>query len=221
MSKIKIALTKGRSEQGTIQLLEEIGINCDFLRNKKRKLVFESPYDDYEFILVKAVDVLTYVQQGVADIGIVGSDVIYEDERDHYEMLDLEIGKCHFCVASTPNYEENDYRRKIIATKYPRTAARYFREKGEDIEIIKIEGSVEIAPILGLADAIVDIVETGDTLRENGLIVFEEMMPISTRLIVNQVSLKRKKQAVCQLVDKLEEHIQQKKVSATNENRSS
>ena len=162
MSKIKIALTKGRIEQGTIQLLEEIGINCDFLRNKKRKLVFESPYDDYEFILVKAVDVLTYVQQGVADIGIVGSDVIYEDERDHYEMLDLEIGKCHFCVASTPNYEENDYRRKIIATKYPRTAARYFREKGEDIEIIKIEGSVEITPIFKLDDAIVDTIETGD-----------------------------------------------------------
>lgn len=212
MSKLKIALTKGRIEQTTIDLLEEVGINCDFLRNKKRKLVFESPYDDYEFILVKAVDVLTYVQQGVADIGIVGSDVLYEDENQHYEMLDLEIGKCQFCVASTPNYETTDYRRKIIATKYPNTAARYFQEKGEDIEIIKIEGSVEIAPLLGLADAIVDIVETGDTLRENGLIIFEEMMPISTRLIVNRVSLKRNKQAVCQLVDQLEAHIQQKKV---------
>lgn len=214
MSKLKIALTKGRIEQKTIDLLEEVGINCDFLRNKKRKLVFESPYDDYEFILVKAVDVLTYVQQGVADIGIVGSDVLYEDENEHYEMLDLEIGKCQFCVASTPSYETSDYRRKIIATKYPNTAARYFQEKGEDIEIIKIEGSVEIAPLLGLADAIVDIVETGDTLRENGLIIFEEMMPISTRLIVNRVSLKRNKQAVCQLVDQLEAHIQQKKVGA-------
>ncbi|MBP1044329.1 ATP phosphoribosyltransferase [Vagococcus sp. BWB3-3] len=212
MPKLKIALTKGRIEQKTIDLLEEIGINCDFLRHKKRKLVFESPYDDYEFILVKAVDVLTYVQQGVADIGIVGSDVLYEDENEHYEMLDLEIGKCQFCVASTPSYETTDYRRKIIATKYPNTAARYFQEKGEDIEIIKIEGSVEIAPLLGLADAIVDIVETGDTLRENGLIIFEEMMPISTRLIVNRVSLKRNKQAVCQLVDQLEAHIQQKKV---------
>lgn len=211
MNKLKIALTKGRIERQTIDLLEEVGINCEFLRNKKRKLVFESPYDDYEFILVKAVDVLTYVQQGVADIGIVGSDVLYEDENEHYEMLDLEIGKCQFCVASTPSYETQDYRRKIIATKYPNTAARYFQEKGEDIEIIKIEGSVEIAPLLGLADAIVDIVETGDTLRENGLIIFEEMMPISTRLIVNRVSLKRNKQAVCQLVDQLEGHIQQKK----------
>ncbi|WP_314064786.1 ATP phosphoribosyltransferase [uncultured Vagococcus sp.] len=211
MSKLKIALTKGRIEQQTIDLLEEVGINCEFLRNKKRKLVFESPYDDYEFILVKAVDVLTYVQQGVADIGIVGSDVLYEDENEHYEMLDLEIGKCQFCVASILSYETQDYRRKIIATKYPNTAARYFQEKGEDIEIIKIEGSVEIAPLLGLADAIVDIVETGDTLRENGLIIFEEMMPISTRLIVNRVSLKRNKQAVCQLVDQLEGHIQQKK----------
>ncbi|MHC5268360.1 ATP phosphoribosyltransferase [Enterococcus sp. LJL98] len=215
MSKLKIALTKGRIEASTIQLLEEVGIRCDFLRNKKRKLVFESPYDDYEFILVKAVDVLTYVQQGVADIGIVGSDVLNEDERDHYEMLDLEIGRCEFCVASTPDYAIDDYRRKIIATKYPRTAAKYFQEKGEDIEMIQIEGSVEIAPLLGLADAIVDIVETGDTLKENGLIVFEKMMPISTRLIVNPASLKRKKQAICQLVDQLETHIQQKKVGVS------
>ena len=204
-------MTKGRIEQSTIQLLEEIGINCDFLKNKKRKLVFQSPYNDYEFILVKAVDVLTYVQQGVADIGIVGSDVLYEDEREHYEMLDLEIGKCQFCVASTPSYNPDDYRRKIVATKYPKTAAHYFQEKGEDIEIIKIEGSVEIAPVLGLADAIVDIVETGDTLRENGLVVFEEMSPISTRLIVNPASLKRKKSEVCQLVDRLAEHIEQKR----------
>lgn len=211
MAKLNIALTKGRIEQSTIQLLEEIGINCDFLKNKKRKLVFQSPYNDYEFILVKAVDVLTYVQQGVADIGIVGSDVLYEDEREHYEMLDLEIGKCQFCVASTPSYNPDDYRRKIVATKYPKTAAHYFQEKGEDIEIIKIEGSVEIAPVLGLADAIVDIVETGDTLRENGLVVFEEMSPISTRLIVNPASLKRKKSEVCQLVDRLAEHIEQKR----------
>ena len=211
MAKVKSALTKGRIEQSTIQLLEEIGINCDFLRNKKRKLVFQSPYDDYEFILVKAVDVLTYVQQGVADIGIVGSDVLYEDEREPYEMLDLEIGRCQFCIASTPDYDPFDYRRKIVATKYPRTAARYFQEKGEDIEIIKIEGSVEIAPLLGLADAIVDIVETGDTLRENGLVIFEKMMPISTRLIVNPASLKRKKGEVCQLVDQLAAHIARKK----------
>ncbi|MEG0294413.1 MULTISPECIES: ATP phosphoribosyltransferase [Enterococcus] len=215
VAKLKIALTKGRIEQSTIQLFEEIGINCDFLRNKKRKLVFESPYDDYEFILVKAVDVLTYVQQGVADIGIVGSDVLYEDEREQYEMLDLQIGKCKFCIASTPDYDPFDYRRKIVATKYPRTAAHYFQAKGEDIEIIKIEGSVEIAPLLGLADAIVDIVETGDTLRENGLVIFEEMLPISTRLIVNPASLKRKKREVCQLVDKLAAHIQTKEEAVT------
>ena len=214
MSKIKIALTKGRLEKQTVELFEAIGINCDFLHQKKRKLVFTSPYDNYEFILVKAVDVLTYVQQGVADIGIVGSDVLYEDERQHYEMLDLEIGSCQFCVASTPNYATKDYRRKIIATKYPQTAARYFQAKGEDIEIIKIEGSVEIAPLLGLADAIVDIVETGDTLRENGLVIFEEMMPVSARLIVNQVSLKQNKADVCQLVDQLEAYIQAKKVGS-------
>ena len=211
MTQLKIALTKGRLERQTLELFEAIGINCDFMRDKKRKLVFTSPDDRFEFILVKAVDVLTYVQQGVADIGIVGSDVINEDEREHYEMLDLEIGRCQFCLASTPNYEASDYRRKIIATKYPRTAARYFQGKGEDIEIIKIEGSVEIAPILGLADAIIDIVETGETLRENGLIIFEEMMPISARLIVNRVSLKQKKTAVCQLVDQLETHIQGQK----------
>lgn len=211
MTKLKIALTKGRIEKQTIELLEEIGINCDFLKNKKRKLVFESPYDDYEFILVKAVDVLTYVQHGVADIGIVGSDVLYEDERTHYEMLDLDIGKCQFCVASIPSFNPTDYRRKIIATKYPNTAAKFYRQKGEDIEVIKIEGSVEIAPILGLADAIVDIVETGDTLRENGLVVFEEMESISTRLIVNRASLKQNKQAVCELVDRLEACVEERK----------
>lgn len=211
MSKLTIALTKGRIEKSTVALLEKIGINCDFLQNKNRKLVFTSPDGKYQFILVKAVDVLTYVQQGVADIGIVGSDVIHEDGGEHYEMLDLKIGQCRFCVASQPSYDPTDYRRKIIATKYPRTAARYFQAKGEDIEIIKIEGSVEIAPLLGLADAIVDIVETGDTLRENGLIIFEEMDAISTRLIVNQVSLKRKKQAVCQLVDQLDAYINEEK----------
>ena len=211
MTKLKIALTKGRIEKETIKLLEETGINCNFLKNKNRKLVFDSPYDDYEFILVKAVDVLTYVTHGVADIGVVGSDVIEEDESVHYEMLDLNIGRCQFCVASIPEFEPENYRRKIIATKYPNTAAQYYREKGEDIEIIKIEGSVEIAPILGLADAIVDIVETGDTLRENGLIVFEEMMPISTRLIVNKASLKQKKEAICDLVDQLEITIENRK----------
>ncbi|MFX3625254.1 MAG: ATP phosphoribosyltransferase [Ectobacillus sp.] len=204
MRNIQIALTKGRLEKQVIPMLERVGIDCSELKEKGRKLVFQSKGSNISFILVKAVDVLTYVEHGVADIGIVGKDVLMENEKELYEMVDLGIGKCKFCVASVPEYNPNGYKKKTIATKYANVASAYFRQKGEDVEIIKIEGSVEIAPLLGLADAIVDIVETGATLRENGLIVFEEICDISARLIANKASLKMKKDEMFSIINQIE-----------------
>ena len=208
VTNLTIALTKGRLEKSTITLFEQAGIDLSFMKDKQRKLIFTSPDGTLTFLLVKAADVTTYVRHGVADLGIVGKDVLYEHPFGYYEMLDLGIGKCKFSVASTKDYQPNDYKRKRIATKYPTVASDHFRKKGEDIELIKIEGSVEIAPVLGLADAIVDIVETGTTLKENGLEIYEDICPISARIIVNKAMLKRKRQAIFQLFKQLESVIE-------------
>lgn len=208
---LTIALTKGRLEKQTLALFQEAGIDVSFMEEKKRKLIFHSPNGDFNFLLVKAADVTTYVRHGVADIGVVGKDVLIEHPYGYYEMLDLNIGVCKFSVASTLDYDPDDYKRKVIATKYPTVASRHFSEKGEDVEIIKIEGSVEIAPVLGLADAIVDIVETGNTLRENGLQVFEDICRVSARLIVNKAALKRNRTQIFELMDTLEPVIQGRK----------
>ncbi|OJG97257.1 ATP phosphoribosyltransferase [Enterococcus termitis] len=196
-------MTKGRLEKQTLTLFKQAGIDTSFMEDKQRKLIFDSPDQRFTFLLVKAADVTTYVRRGVADVGIVGKDVLMENPYGYYEMLDLAIGKCKFSVASTPNYQPDDYKRKRIATKYPTVASEHFRAKGEDVEIIKIEGSVEIAPVLGLADAIVDIVETGTTLKENGLAVFEDICSVSARVIVNKAKLKRKRQAIFRLFTEL------------------
>jgi ATP phosphoribosyltransferase len=204
LSRIKIALTKGRLEKFAIGIFENIGIDCTELKDKGRKLIFHSNNSDIDFVLVKATDVLTYVEQGAVDIGIVGKDTLLEYNKDFYEVADLNVGKCKFAVASLPEtnlYE--GYNRKKIATKYPHVASTYFRKKGIDVEIIKIEGSVELAPILHLADAIVDIVETGDTLRENGLVVKEEICDISARMIVNIASMKMKQEEIGDIIKKL------------------
>ncbi|MFD2306551.1 ATP phosphoribosyltransferase [Enterococcus termitis] len=203
MTELTIALTKGRLEKQTLTLFKQAGIDTSFMEDKQRKLIFDSPDQRFTFLLVKAADVTTYVRRGVADVGIVGKDVLMENPYGYYEMLDLAIGKCKFSVASTPNYQPDDYKRKRIATKYPTVASEHFRAKGEDVEIIKIEGSVEIAPVLGLADAIVDIVETGTTLKENGLAVFEDICSVSARVIVNKAKLKRKRQAIFRLFTEL------------------
>jgi ATP phosphoribosyltransferase len=203
MTELTIALTKGRLEKQTLALFKQAGIDISFMEDKQRKLIFDSPDQRFTFLLVKAADVTTYVRRGVADVGIVGKDVLMENPYGYYEMLDLAIGKCKFSVASTPNYQPDDYKRKRIATKYPTVASEHFRAKGEDVEIIKIEGSVEIAPVLGLADAIVDIVETGTTLKENGLAVFEDICSVSARVIVNKAKLKRKRQAIFRLFTEL------------------
>nr|WP_242700602.1 ATP phosphoribosyltransferase [Enterococcus sp. DIV0212c] len=201
-------MTKGRLEKQTLALFEQAGIDVSFMHEKQRKLIFKSPDQRFTFLLVKAADVTTYVRHGVADLGIVGKDVLIEQPLGYYEMLDLKIGLCKFSVASTKDYQPDDYKRKRIATKYPTIASEHFRKKGEDVEIIKIEGSVEIAPVLGLADAIVDIVETGTTLKENGLKIFEDICPISARVIVNKAMLKRKRQEILRLFDELESVIE-------------
>lgn len=204
MSKqITIALTKGRIEKDSIKLLEKAGFDLTFMADKGRNLIFESPDKKFRFLLVKAPDVTTFVRHGVADLGIVGKDVLMEHPSGYLEMLDLNLGLCKFSLASTEEYNPGDHKRKRIATKYPTVATDFFKKKGEDVEIISIQGSVEIAPVIGLADAIVDIVETGNTLVANGLKVYEDICRISTRLIVNKAALKNNPE-IMPFIQKLE-----------------
>jgi ATP phosphoribosyltransferase len=189
---VRIALTKGRLEKDTMALLRKSGIDTSAVDNKGRKLILPVG-EDFEIVLAKSPDVLTYVEHGVCDIGIVGKDTILEHGGSFFEVLDLGLGKCRFAVAGLPGTDiYSGFLQKKIATKYPNIARRYFFERGLDVEIIKIEGSVELAPLLKLSDAIVDIVETGSTLKENGLIVLESFMEISARVIVNTAAMKMK-----------------------------
>lgn len=201
---ISIALTKGRLEEQTVKLLDKAQYGTEELQDKGRKLVFNDTKADIKYFLVKAADSITYVEHGVADIGVVGKDTLLESNNGCYEILDLGIGKCKFIVASLP---EKDIFKKIghikIGTKYPKVAREYFKKRGMDVEIIKIEGSVELAPILGLCDAIVDIMETGTTLKENGLVVFDSICNISARLIVNKASFKLKRKEISEFIDRI------------------
>ena len=208
MKKVKIALTKGRIEKEAVNIFQRSGIDCSELINKGRKLIFHNEEDNIDFVLVKAPDVLTYVEHGVVDVGIVGKDTLLEQNKDFYEVLDLGFGKCKFSVAGPKNSNfYSGYNRKKIATKYPNVARNYFRKLGQDVEIIKIEGSVELAPILGLADAIVDIVETGSTLKENGLVVYENICDISARMVVNVASMKMKKNEIEDIINRVQMQI--------------
>ncbi len=209
--RLTIALTKGRIEKSTLDLLEKAGFDMSFMADKGRNLIFESPDKQFRFLLVKAPDVTTYVRHGVADLGVVGKDVLIEHPNGYLEMLDLNFGLCKFAVASIPSFDPNDHKRKRIATKYPSVTTDFYNKKGEDVEIISIQGSVEIAPVVGLADAIVDIVETGSTLKANGLQVFEDICRISARLIVNPASLKNKSQ-VLPSIKKIQAQVGQEEV---------
>ena len=201
---LSIALTKGRLEKQTVAMLEELGYGIEALKDKGRALVFKDSIEDIQYFLVKSYDCITYVNHGVADIGVVGKDTILENENDNYELLDLKIGKCKFIVASLP---KNKLFSKVghikIGTKYPTVAKQYFLSKGMDVEIIKIDGSVELAPILGLCDGIVDIMETGTTLKENGLVVLDTVCDISARVIVNKASFKLKHKEVMKVIEDL------------------
>ena len=203
---LRIALTKGRLEKQTIALFEKMGLDCDQLINKGRRLILK--VNDYEVVLAKAADVITYVEHGVCDIGIVGRDTIVENGKSFYEMMDLNLGKCDFALAGKKGTSFYDgFNTKRIATKYPNVTKAYFESRGMDVKIIKIEGSVELAPLLNLADGIVDIVETGTTLKENGLEVIEKIMPISARVIVNMASMKLKRDEIDEFLMKMEDVI--------------
>ena len=208
MKPLRIALTKGRLEKSTIALFEAIGYDCSQVINKGRRLILPIGNGEIEVVLANAADVITYVEHGVCDLGVVGKDTILEQGRIFYELLDLGFGKCRFALAAPKGKDfYHGYAEKTIATKYPNVTKNFFEKKGMDVRIIKIEGSVELAPLVGLSDGIVDIVETGSTLKENGLEVIEDVVPVSARLIANIASLKLRKQEIEGLVDKIKEEI--------------
>lgn len=203
---LRIALTKGRLEKDTVGLLERLGYDCTAVHEKGRRLILPIPDANLEVVLAKANDVITYVEHGVCDLGVVGKDTIIEMQGKFFELVDLGFGKCRFALAAKKDSDfYSGYGVKSIATKYPNVARRFFESKGMDVDIVKIEGSVELAPLLGLANGIVDIVETGDTLRENGLEVVEDVVPISARLIANTVSLKLRQAEIESFIQQIEE----------------
>lgn len=211
MKYITFALAKGRLAMNTLALLEKIGITCEEMKDKSsRKLIFVNEELKLKFFLSKASDVPTYVEYGVADIGVVGKDTILEEGRKLYEVLDLDMGKCRMCVAGPASAKELLQHHEMIrvASKYPHIAKDYFyNKKHQTVEIIKLNGSVELAPIVGLSEVIVDIVETGSTLRENGLEVLEEICPLSARVVVNQVSMKMENERISKIINDLKQVI--------------
>lgn len=200
---LNIALPKGRLGDKVYELFASIGYDCSEIYSDNRKLVFENKENGVRYLLVKPSDVAIYIAHGAADIGVVGKDILEEDNFDIYELLDLGLGKCNMCVAAPNNYTEDFDRPLRVATKFVNIAKDYYISLNREIEIIKLNGSIEIAPILGLSDVIVDIVESGKTLEENDLRVYEKIMPISARLIANKSSYKFKSDDIEQLIEKL------------------
>ena len=207
MRYLTFALTKGRLAKKTLELFEKIGNTCEEMKDPdSRKLIFVNEELKLKFFLAKGPDVPTYVEYGAADIGIVGRDTILEEGRKLYEVLDLGFGKCRMCVCGPESARELLRGQELIrvATKYPNIAKDYFyNRKNQTVEIIKLNGSIELAPIVGLSEVIVDIVETGSTLRENGLVVLEEVCPLSARVVVNQVSMRMENERISGLLSKL------------------
>ncbi len=206
--KIRIALTKGRIENKAVDLLEKIGYDVTDLREKGRRLILTISDENIEVVLAKAADVITYVEHGVCDLGVVGKDTIMEHGGKFYEIEDLGFGKCKFALAVKKETDfYSGYGVKTVATKYPEVTRDFFENKGIDVDIVKIEGSVELAPLVGLSDGIVDIVETGTTLKENGLEVVEDVAPVSARLIANTVSIKLKQERILEIVNLIKENL--------------
>ena len=204
---IRIALTKGRLEKDTVGMFEKLGMDCTAVREKGRKLILPVGDGSIEVVLAKANDVITYVEHGVCDLGVVGKDTILEMQGKFYELLDLGFGRCKFALAVKKGTDfYSGFGVKTIASKYPNVTRRFFEAKGMDVDIVKIEGSVELAPLLELSDGIVDIVETGTTLKENGLEVYEDVCPISARLIANTVSMKLRQAELESLITKIESY---------------
>ena len=211
MRYLTFALAKGRLAKQTLELFEKVGITCEEMKDpSSRKLIFVNEDLKLKFFLSKGPDVPTYVEYGAADIGIVGEDTILEEQRSLYELMDLGFGKCRMCVCGPSSAKELLKSQELIrvATKYPHIAKDYFyNKKHQTVEIIKLNGSIELAPIVGLSEVIVDIVETGTTLRENGLDVLEEVCPLSARVVVNQVSMRMENERITQLLKDLRAQI--------------
>lgn len=204
---LNIALPKGRLGDKTYSLFEKIGYRCNELTEDSRKLIFENKEKNIRYLLVKPSDVGIYVEKGAADIGVVGKDILLENEYDIYELLDLKLGICKISVAALSGYKENTERKLRVATKYINTAKKYYSSLNRETDIIKLNGSIELAPILGLSDVIVDIVETGNTLKENNLNVINEIEDISARFIANKTSYKFKTEEIKKIEKKLKEVI--------------
>ena len=204
---LNIALPKGRLGDQVYDMLASIGFDCPGYYEQNRKLVFESPEKNVRYLLVKPSDVAVYVEHHAADVGIVGKDILLEQNSDVYELLDLNIGKCRMAVAAPEDYVEDPDRTLRVSTKYVNVAKNFYAGRNRDIDIIKLNGSIELAPILGLTDVIVDIVETGNTLRENHLKVIEEFQNISARFIANKTSFKFENEIISQILNKLGEQV--------------
>ena len=213
MRYLTVALTKGRLAQKTLDMFEKIGITCEEMRDKDtRKLIFVNEELKLRFFLAKGPDVPTYVEYGAADIGVTGKDIILEEGRKMYEVMDLGFGKCRMCVCGPESAREVLENNQLIrvATKYPNIAKDYFfNRKHQTVDLIKLNGSIELAPIVGLSEVIVDIVETGSTLKENGLKVLEEVCPLSARMVVNQVSMKMENERIRKLIEDLRRVLQE------------
>ena len=207
---LNIALPKGRLGEKAYKMLKESGYECPEIENPGRKLIFENPEKGVRYFWVKPSDVAIYVERGAADLGIVGKDILLEYQPDVYELLDLKMGKCRMAVAGKKDFRDPVGQTLKVATKFPNIATDYYNSKCRDIDIIKLNGSIELAPILNLSHVIVDIVETGSTLQENDLIVYEEIVPISARLIANTASYQFKDDAINAICAKLKEQVDRK-----------
>lgn len=204
---MNIALPKGRLGEKVYAMFEAAGYDCPSIRENNRKLIFENPEKGVRYFWVKPSDVSIYVERGAADVGVAGKDILLEYAPDVYELLDLDLGKCRMAVAAKKDFYDSGERTLRVATKFPNIARTYYTAKCRDIDIIKLNGSIELAPILGLSDVIVDIVETGTTLRENDLEVVETVVPISARLIVNKSAFRFKTAEIEDMVRKMKEQV--------------
>ena len=210
--RLRIAITKGRLLDKSVELFEGAGLDCAPIKDPGRRLVHSLPNYPLDAVLAKAPDVITYVEHGVCDLGIVGKDTILEKGGSFYEVLDLGFGKCRFALAVKEGSDFfGTYKTRRVASKYPEVTRAFFARKGMDVDIIKIEGSVELAPILNLTDAIVDIVETGATLKANGLVPIEDVAPVSARLIVNTASMKLYKDQIADFISRCEGELEKRK----------
>lgn len=208
---LNIALPKGRLGEKVYAMFEEAGFECPSIKENNRKLIFENNEKGIRYFWVKPSDVAIYVEHGAADIGVAGKDILLEYEPDIYELLDLELGKCRMAVAGKKDFRDNTQKTLRVATKFTNIAKNYYASVGREIDIIHLNGSIEIAPILGLSDVIVDIVETGTTLKENNLEVLEEIVPISARLIANKANFKFKNEQIEKILSSMTRQVEDRR----------